>query len=94
MNEPLTPEQQRAIDERRAAGKAGKLRTIEVLYKQENAVRMRRLINQNLTELFRFREAVFSVGLMVPVDPNKWIIVSPWDIISIDVYRQNYFIEQ
>jgi hypothetical protein len=60
-----------------------------------------RYVLRNMTtgKLKEFREVIISAGLMMPFDPevknpgflDQWKIVLPWNIISIDVYKQSKF---
>lgn len=76
---------------REAEGAAGKLYSIEILFCQYNSKSVyRKHTIRNLTagELMKWRENVFSSGLLLPVDPNHWTVIRPGDILSIDVWRQ------
>lgn len=65
--------------------------TIEVFYKHE-AIEGREVYrNFTAAKLKQFRELVFDIGIMVPVDTETWYIVSPIHITSITVYRQQKF---
>lgn len=93
MANELSPEQLADLEKRKAAGKAGRLYRIEVLCKFGNEEKRHELSNQMDGELFRFRQQIFSAGIMLPVDPNRWVIIHPMDIKEITVYKQSKFFE-
>ena len=68
--------------------------SIEVYYNHGNE--NKREVYKNITgaKLKQFREDFFSAGVAVPdpADPAKhWIIISPFNITSIDVWLQDKF---
>jgi len=82
--------------ERKALGKKGKLWSIEVLAKHGiwgNETKRFARCNLYSSELMQSRKTMFTHGILMPVDPGHWIIVLPWDIVQIDIYRQKLFIE-
>jgi hypothetical protein len=83
----ITPELQQRID----LGKAGKLWRIEVLFKEGVETRRYELRDRTGREVMDFREKVFKAGLMIPVSPGMWRIVSPFDLLEITVYRQQKY---
>ncbi len=87
-------EQQRLLNERIEAGKAGKLWKIDVLYEVGAETRHHYLENRYSTEVMEFREEVFKKGIMVIVSPGEWVIVPPWRIRDILVTRQPKYWDQ
>ena len=77
---------------RMAAGKAGKLFRIEVLYFEDQAVKKVEICNRYWEEVKGFRMDVYDIGVMLPIHPGKWRVVSPADIKDIYVYRQNGYL--
>lgn len=79
------------LEFRKAEGAAGRLYSIEILFCQYNSrsvYRKHTIRNLTAQELMKWRENVFSSGLLLPVDPNHWTVIRPGDILSIDVWRQ------
>lgn len=70
-----------------------RLFSIEICYKQQNELKRETLRNITGSKLKEFRETFFTVGLAVndPNDVKHWIIVSPFNIVSIDVWLQDKF---
>jgi hypothetical protein len=88
MSETIT------IEQRKGLGKKGKLWNIEVLFNRKNVAEVCRVSLRNRTdaELMQFRKEIFSHGIMYALDPGHWLIVSPWDLVELNVWRQvNYF---
>ena len=81
-------------DKRKTAGKSGKLWGIEVLFNENAEIRRYILQNRYWEEVMKFRGAVYSVGLMVPIAPGHWKIVAPWDIENIYLTRQNDYFKE
>lgn len=82
-----TPE----LQQRRADGKAGKLWRIEVLYHQGPATGRHCVDNRYWAEVLDYRERLYKAGLMVPRDPGHWIVVSPFDIDEVHLYKQSKY---
>lgn len=77
-------------------GEAGKLWSLEIVYKMAGSLGTNRKLLRNLTEpkLVETRIRMFSQGLGIAVDgdPGHWKIILPMDIISVDLYQQfGYF---
>lgn len=81
--------------QRKKAGKAGRLWSIEVLYHYEHEAKRYMITNLYSKELMRFRETVITAGVMIPTREEKgeYIIVLPWHIITLRVTRQSRFFE-
>jgi hypothetical protein len=88
---PQTPEEKKRLD----AGKAGKLWRITVRYTTDysNETRLFGLTNQYSDEVMHFRHKIFDVGLMVCLDPGHWVVIPPFDIKEIHIYKQINFFE-
>lgn len=87
-------QEQRELDERKQLGREGRLFCIEVLFRKGNNETSRmQMPNCTGAEVLQFREGVFKAGLKLPIDPGRWKIISPWDILDIDITRQNTFFE-
>lgn len=83
-----TPE----LVERRKAGKAGKLWTVECYYKHGPEHGRHVVRNLYWHEVREFRERAYSVGIMRPIDPGHWVIISPFDITEVHLWKQkDYF---
>lgn len=65
--------------------------TIEVYFSQ--GAEEKRYMRDNVTQkqLKQFRENVFIDGIFIPIDPARWVLVSPWCIKSIEITRQAKF---
>lgn len=91
-NEIESPEGQ----QRREAGKDGKLWSIVVMAKHglwgQETKRFARC-NLYSNEIMDMRKSFFTHGILMPVDPGHWIVILPWDILQIDIIRQKHFQE-
>lgn len=79
---------------RREAGKQGKLWSIEVIARIGiTGTETKRWFRANLyeNELMKAREKMFTHGILVPVDPGRWKIILPLDILEVEVTRQKNF---
>jgi hypothetical protein len=68
--------------------------SIEVYYKHGNELKREQYRNITGAKLKEFRETFFTAGVAVmdPADPGRhWTIISPFNIVSIDVYLQDKF---
>lgn len=83
----ITPELQQRID----LGKAGKLWRIEVLFKLGNETRRYETRDRTGKEVREFREVVYTAGLAIPIDPGHFKVISPFDILEVDVWRQDRY---
>ncbi len=82
------------LKQRKQLGEQGRLRSIEVRYIDRDGVKFRFLYtNRTGAEVMEFRERVFAAGLMIPIDPGRWIIIPPCDIISIEIQKQSKFFD-
>lgn len=86
-NRELTPEDIKRME----LGKAGKLWRIEVLYKHGNNTCRVEIRDRTGKEVREFRELVYTAGLAVPIDPGHFKVVSPYDILEVDVWKQDRF---
>lgn len=98
----ITPEELQALEERKKLGQQKKLFSIECMCKIGAEQRRHMIKNRTSAELMRFRQDIFSIGLMLPIyppnginaDPISWNIINPMDILEIVVTRQSrYFAE-
>jgi hypothetical protein len=66
--------------------------TVEVLFHEGLEVRRFWMRNRTRDEIRKFREDVFIVGLAMPTDPGKWVVVSPFDIkkVTLELQKQYY----
>jgi len=76
-------------------GKAGKLSTVEIRYYHvdTNQVCLHRLHNFTSQNIMDMRNAIFTAGLMLSIDPGHQVIIPPSDIRTVDVYRQKSYIQ-
>lgn len=76
-------------------GAAGKLWSIEVVYNYDQETKRYLIKNQTSANLMKFREAVVAAGVMVPtrIEKGEYILVLPWQIITITVNKQSVFFE-
>jgi hypothetical protein len=69
--------------------------TIEISYKSQSSgkweVSMFRLTNFTAKKLMDFRESVFIGGAYRKIDGDTGEVISPWNILSIMVYKQAHF---
>ncbi len=79
-----TPE----LVQRRADGKQGKLWTVECNYKHGPETARHVVKNLYWMEVREFRVRAFSEGIMRQIDPGHWIIISPFDIDEIHLWKQ------
>lgn len=92
MSETLPPDKQKELTERMGLGNAGKLWRIEIIYKKNAGETGRHCLdNQTGAELMNFRAQIFTTGLLLPIDPGHWKVISPWDLLEIDVWRQKKY---
>lgn len=66
----------------------GTLWKIEILFRYDNEVKKHALINVSNKELKQFRGDIFFNGLMYPIDPGHWVLIAPFEILTIDVFKQ------
>lgn len=66
----------------------GTLWKIEITFRHGVETKQHALINVSNAELKKFREDIFFNGMMYPIDPGHWILISPFEIITIDVWKQ------
>jgi len=93
-NEELRTPEQKALDELQARvnlGKAGKLWRIEVMYKAGNETKRVCIQDRTGRELKDFRDNIFIAGLAVPIDPGHFKVISPFDILEVDLYKQQKY---
>lgn len=89
-NEIESPQDQ----QRRDAGKKGKLFSIVVLCKHGvwgNEVKRFAQCNLYGNEIMECRKNFFTHGILMPVSPGHWIVILPVDILQIDIERQKNF---
>jgi hypothetical protein len=81
------------LQHRKDLGAEGKLWAIEVTYREGNITH--RLQNNNFTwaECGEFREVCYVRGALYQVDPGRWRVISPYDILDIFLIRQNKFMK-
>lgn len=77
--------------ELRALGKAGKLWRIVVMYNDGPGIGQHSLTNQTGAQVFKFRENIFAIGLMLAVSPGEWLVIHPMDIKEIRLFKQSNF---
>ena len=65
--------------------------TIEVMYLQDNEVKMFHLRNFIPKKLMEFREKVFTTGVYRVINEEEGEIISPYNIKSILVTKQEKF---
>jgi len=87
-NKDITPELQDRID----LGKKGKLWRIEILYKRGNEVCRIEKRDRTGAEVKTICEDLYIAGLTVPISPGHFRVVSPYDILEVDCYKQDKFI--
>lgn len=88
----ISPEKQKELEERMKKGNAGELWRIEVIFKKNAGETGRHTLdNQTGAELMNFRAQIFTCGLLFPIDPGHWKVISPWDLLEIDVWRQKKY---
>jgi len=71
--------------------------SVQVIYKHGAETKTVVARNWSWDTVRQFRETVFIAGYMIPVfdsnniDTGAFIIVSPWNIVSIDIQKQDSF---
>lgn len=68
--------------------------SVEILYQHEAEVI--RYVKRNIREerLREFREGIISAGVAIIRGVGHWAIVLPWQIKSINIYRQDKWIKE
>lgn len=88
-----TPDQV-AADELKARidlGKRGKLWRIEVLFKDGFETKRYEIRDRTGREVRNFREDIYQCGLAVAIDPGHFRVYSPFDILTVDVWKQDRY---
>jgi len=65
--------------------------TIEITYKSGSDAKMFRITNLDEPHLKEVRATMFISGLYRKIDETTGEIISPWLILSVMVYKQDYF---
>lgn len=86
-NKTIDPELQKRID----LGKAGKLWRLVVLYKRGNETCRIEKRDRTGGEIKTLCEDIFVAGLTIPIDPGHYRIISPFDVLEVDAYKQDRF---
>jgi hypothetical protein len=81
------------VEQRKQLGLGKKLWSIEVLYQDGNETKRSLLINQTSQEIWNFRQNIFKAGLMVPIDPGRFRLYSPYDILEIQINKQSKYFD-
>jgi hypothetical protein len=73
-------------------GEEKKLWAVMVGYQLGNE--RKQVIKRNLEteELMKFRETLFRYGLQIPVEPEHWKVIPPYDILEVDIWRQDKYL--
>ena len=82
------------LEQRMQLGAEKKLRRCEIYYREGN--KTLHIYQDNLTgpEIMRFSKEIYTAGMMLPIDPGHWRIVSPADIIDVHIYKQDKFYQK
>ena len=64
---------------------------IEVLYNYRGEIKRFEYLNCDVRTLHVMREQIISEGLMLPVSSDQWLVVLPWSIDCLTVWRQEKF---
>ncbi len=80
------------LELRIAAGKEGKLWVVEVICKCGGETMRQGRENMYGEEVMKMREGLFRVGFQVWRDPGHWIIVPPYDILEVHVWKQKSYV--
>ena len=65
---------------------------IEVLYNYRGETKRFEYLNCDAKMLHRMREIIINEGLQLPVATGQWIIVFPWAIDCLTVWKQDKFL--
>jgi hypothetical protein len=88
-------QQSESIKKRMEEGKRGRLWHISVYYEIDKEKKVVHVDNLFVSEMKAYRENIFSIGLMVPVDgkPSSWRVIPPKFIGEIYISLQSKFFE-
>lgn len=75
-------------------GRAGKLWSIEIIYQCDSNTKIECKRNLTGEELVKYREDIFKIGFSVPIAAGHWRIVTPYDIVQVDLYKQSGYFPQ
>lgn len=91
----ITPEMSpaEALAMRKQMGKEKKLWRLEVLGRIGNVTHRYHAENRTSEEVSQFREGIYRIGMMLPVEPGKWIVIHPHDLLEFFIWKQEKFFE-
>ena len=64
---------------------------IEVLYNYRGEMKRFEYINCDGVTLHKMRQTIIDEGLQLPVSSDQWIIIFPWAVDCLTVWRQDKF---
>lgn len=77
------------------AGAKKKLWAIDLLYNTRTGeTRPFRKRNLYSDELMKFRETMLRYGFTIEVEPGHWKLILPFDIVEVDLYRQDKYLPE
>lgn len=90
---PKKAVQPTTLDARKQMGREKKLWRLEIYFHELTKNEICRYFMDNKTgqEVIEFREKVFSIGLMVQIEPGQWSIIPPNSIEQVNIWRQDKF---
>lgn len=65
--------------------------TLEVSYRAKTEFKLFRITNLTADTLKQVRETMFTGGLYRKIDPDTGEIISPWNILEVMIYKQEFF---
>jgi len=65
---------------------------IEVLYNYRGEMKRFEYINCDGVTLHKMRQTIIDEGLQLPVSSDQWVIIFPWSIDCLTVWRQDKFL--
>lgn len=83
------------LTERKELGKQKKLWRLEIFFNElsKNQTCRYQLDNRTGQEIRDFRSQVFSIGLMVQMEPGMWVIAPPAAVIQVNIWKQDKFFD-
>ena len=91
MSNEISPEETRL----RELGKQKKLWRVTIRFTEDYTNETKVYSFDNLTDEMaqKFREKIFKIGFKFCIDPGHYVVISPWNIKELHIFRQEKFFE-